>query len=302
MTGFGANEDDMQVFAKLSEREMDAILAGRATSDALADVAAFVRELRIDLEEAPPSWVESRHLAGIIAEAGRVRPAAATPQTTSVPRPRRLQNPFRRLAARATITAAGLAALATLGGVAYAGALPAVMQTKVAEIARHVGLSLPDKHRHTKKPNIGPPPTSTSSTPSTPNGAEHGKTYGGQDETQTTNTGSTPAQGNDSRKDTSGNNQSSGIGDGNQGNNLNTTPEQTQGNNSNTASNSDTTTPGTDGGHASSNQDNPTTTDQSGAPQQPQPEAPTNQSPPSNGGGDSGTGSTQQTNDVGNGN
>ena len=294
MNGFGANEDAMHFFARLSEREMDHILAGRAVTDEFEDIASFVRELRLDLEETPPSWVESRHLAGIVAEVGRVLPGAAAPQTVPPARPR-LHNPFRRLAARAMITAAGLAALATLGGVAYAGALPAPLQTKVAEIARHVGLTLPGKHHHTKQHTIVPP-TRTSITPT---GADHSTVSGVQDATQTTNTGSTPAQGNDSRKDTSGNNQSSGTGDGNQGNNLNTTPEQTQSNNS--TSNSDTATAGTDSGPLSSNQDNPTT-DQGVAPQQPQPPAPTNESPPSNGGGDSGTGSTQQTNDGGNGN
>ena len=151
MSGFGADEDEMRLFAKLSERELDGVLAGHASRDELEEVATFFRELRIDLEETLPAGVESRHLAAIFQEARHVQPAVSELQTTpALHRRPTLRNPFRRLAARATIAAVGLAALAAFGGAAYAGALPKPVQAKVADIVRHVGISLPTSHHHSK--------------------------------------------------------------------------------------------------------------------------------------------------------
>jgi hypothetical protein len=148
----------MRFFAKLSERELDGILGGKAPDVELEDVAAFFRELRTGLEEPPPSPVEARQLAGIFEEARRPQPSASELQIPAPRAPRRLRNPFRRLAARATIAAVGLAALAAFGGAAYAGALPTTVQGKVADFARHVGLSLPGRDDPSKQPGGGQSP------------------------------------------------------------------------------------------------------------------------------------------------
>lgn len=155
MTDFGANEDEMRIFSKLSERQLDAVLAGKATGGEYDDVATFFQELRRDVDRTLPAETESRHLAKIFEASRHDEPTAVSAPLTVAPRgARTLHNPFRRLAARATIAAVALAALAAFGGAAYAGALPAPVQTKVADIARHVGLSLPAKH-HDSKPHGG---------------------------------------------------------------------------------------------------------------------------------------------------
>lgn len=141
----------MRSLAKLSERELDGILAGKSNGGELDDVASFIREMRLGLNEALPARVQESHLASIVAEARRV--ARSTPER-SVQTPRstpRLRNPFRRLAARATITTVSLTTLTAFGGAAYAGALPDRLQGPVAEIAHKVGISLPRTHNHPKR-------------------------------------------------------------------------------------------------------------------------------------------------------
>jgi hypothetical protein len=149
LNGFGANDDDMRFLTKLSERELDGILAGQAPDGELEDVATFFQMLRTGLEEAPPAPVEARHLAAIFDEAREIQPSTLE-RPPSLVGPRRLRNPFRRLVARATIAAVGLAALAAFGGAAYAGALPSPVQGKVADIASKVGLSLPGNDERSK--------------------------------------------------------------------------------------------------------------------------------------------------------
>ncbi len=150
MTGFGANEDDMGFFSKISERELDGVLAGKASRGELEDVATFFRELRNEFEEPVPTEIESQHLAAIFNEVHHLQPSMSEPQAPALRGARTLPNPFRWLAARAPIAAVGLAAFAAFGGAAYAGVLPGPVQAKVADIAHHVGVSLPDKRHHSK--------------------------------------------------------------------------------------------------------------------------------------------------------
>jgi hypothetical protein len=167
-------------YAKVSDREVDAVLAGRQTGGELDDVATFFRELRENLVEAPLATLEATHLAAI-SEATRLAPSPATQQ-----RPR-----FRRLAARTTIAAVGLALVAAFGGAAYAGALPSGVQGKVADIVGNVGLSLPGRD-HPKKHNGGnleQPHTSTQPTVSDP-GQSGGDQSGGGNEGGGAQTGS----------------------------------------------------------------------------------------------------------------
>ena len=136
----------MRSLAKLSERELDAILAGKANGGEFDDVAAFFREMRVGLDEALPLRVQEGHLASMVAEARRLdrstperslRAVASTPKT---------RNAFRRLAARASIATVSLTTLTAFGGAAYAGVLPDRLQRPVSEIARKVGISLPRTH------------------------------------------------------------------------------------------------------------------------------------------------------------
>jgi hypothetical protein len=159
-------------YAKASDREVDAVLAGRQTGGELDDVASFFRELRENLVELPSATLEATHLAAI-SEATRLAPSPPTQQ-----RPR-----FRRLAARTTIAAVGLALVAVFGGAAYAGALPSGVQGKVADFVGNVGLSLPGRD-HPKKHNGGnveQPRTSTQPTVSDPGQSGGGQSGGGNE-------------------------------------------------------------------------------------------------------------------------
>jgi hypothetical protein len=142
----------MRIFTKLSERELDCVLAGKATGGEFDDVAGFFREMRIGLDETPSPSVEARHLAGIFEEVLHLQSSAPDRQFPRLRGMQRLRNPFRRLAARATIAAIGLAALTAFGGAAYAGALPAPVQGEIAHLARHIGLSLPGINHHSPRP------------------------------------------------------------------------------------------------------------------------------------------------------
>jgi hypothetical protein len=164
-------------FAKASDREVDAVLAGRQTGGELDDVATFFRELRENLVEVPSATLEATHLAAI-SEATRLAPPPATQQ-----RPRN-----RRFAARTTIAAVGLAIMAAFGGAAYAGALPAGVQGKVADIAGNVGLSLPGRDHPKKHNNVEQPRTSTQPTVSDP--GQSGGDQGGGNEGDGAQTGS----------------------------------------------------------------------------------------------------------------
>ncbi len=180
MNELGANEDDMRFFTKLSEREFDGILAGKAPGGELEDVAAFFRELRVSLEEAPSPSIEDGHLAAIIEEARDLHPFAPEPQITPSLGPR-LRRP--RLAARAPGAAVGRAAPAPCGGAAYAGALPAPVQSKVADIARNVGISLPGNDHRSKQRGGGQDTGETGQTnvgrPAHSNGGQSGDQSGG---------------------------------------------------------------------------------------------------------------------------
>jgi hypothetical protein len=164
-------------FAKASDPEVDAVLAGRQTGGELDDVATFFRELRENLVEVPSAALEATHLAAI-SEATRLAPSSVTQQ-----RPRN-----RRFAARTTIAAVGLAIMAAFGGAAYAGVLPDGVQGKVADIAGNVGVSLPG-HDHPKKHNnVEQPRTTTQPTVSDP-GQAGGDQSGGGTQGEGTQTG-----------------------------------------------------------------------------------------------------------------
>lgn len=251
----------MRFGTKLSERELDGILAGKASGGELDDVATFFREMRIGLDEAPPPSVEARHLAGIFEEARHLQPSA-TERPIPAPRgTRRLRNQFRRLATRTTIAAVGLAALAAFGGAAYAGALPAPLQGKVADLARNIGLSLPGNHDHSKQ--------------------RGGRSDGGVQHTGNTDQ---PAQGNPGQGTGTGT-QDNGPGNGSHG-------DETQGNSTQTNGGQDN---GDQGAQTNGNQGAQTTTVQGAQSKQGTQGAQNEHSTPSGG-----SGADQQGNGAGN--
>jgi hypothetical protein len=193
----------MRLFSKLNERELDRILAGKATGGDFGDLATFFRELRRNLDKAPTPAVEALHLARIFEEALARQSSAPDPQTPTR-RGIRLRNPFRRLAARATIAAVGLAALAGFGGAAYAGVLPTSIQGEVAHLVRHVGIVLPDNSHHSPAPGTGSiPSTSHTGQPGQGSSSQGGGTQGntGSTEGQSDNSHSGGAQGNSQTTD-----------------------------------------------------------------------------------------------------
>ena len=155
MTGFGADEDEMRFFTRLSEREIDSVLAGKDPSGdgELQAVAAFFRDARAVLEETSTPAAETAHLTAIFAAARE--PAAVSVPALSRPAAARRGKRFSPLAARVSIAAAVVAALAALGGAAAAGLLPAPVQRTVSDIARHVGISLPHSSHHAEHGGSG---------------------------------------------------------------------------------------------------------------------------------------------------
>jgi len=163
---FDAYEDEMRIFAKLSDRDQNSVLAGRtsAVDDGLQEVAAFCRDTREVFMQPPAESTAAAHLVGIVAAARRVAQEGEGWSSRS-PARRTRWIPFSTLRSRVAVTATGLAILAGVGGGAYAGVLPDPIQDKVANIARNVGLSLPnprrDSHRRgvvdTNRPTNGRP-------------------------------------------------------------------------------------------------------------------------------------------------
>ncbi len=270
----------MRFYSKLNERELDPILAGKATGGDFADVATFFRELR-SLEQPPSPSVEGRHLAAILEEASR-RPSFAPDPQIPVRRARRLSNPFRRLAARATIAAVGLAALAAFGGAAYAGVLPTPIQVEVAHIIRHVGIDLPGNSHHSQAPSPHiTPVTSTTANPPQPGQGSFGQGAGTQGNSQGNEGQSADSQGND------------GHSGGGQGNSTQTTDGRQGSSQSGNSGSKNTATNGNQGAQPSTGQGQP---NEQGTQSLPNDQATTN--------GDARSGSDQQGNGAfsGNGN
>jgi len=178
----------MEFFSKLREQDFDGIFAGTATDVELVDIARFFREMRIELEEGLPEAVESEHLIAIFNEARQLPVTSIDPPPAAAfHRSLRLRNPIRRLATRATIAAVAIAALGAFGGAAYAGVLPTPVQGRVATIARHIGLLLPNRHHHSKPQQVRPGRGAQPNAPVVKSpGSKIGTTNGNPVETQTT--------------------------------------------------------------------------------------------------------------------
>jgi hypothetical protein len=135
----------------LSDRDADAVLAGRAPADGedgLQELAAFFRDARIVLAEPPARAVADAHLAAIAEAARTSGPPVAEPSKRTL-RDRRVRP------ARLAAASAGFAILAGFGGAAYAGVLPDPVQGKVAHIANNIGISLPGNANDVHQGDVG---------------------------------------------------------------------------------------------------------------------------------------------------
>jgi hypothetical protein len=125
----------MRRFAGLDDRELTALLSGKAPADRaeLDELASFFSETATAFEEAPDESIEARHLAAV--KQAAQRPVSEDPQPTTA---RRKPMSF---ALKIAIAAAVL--LAGFSGAAYAGALPGQVQDPVANLGDNLGVSLP---------------------------------------------------------------------------------------------------------------------------------------------------------------
>ncbi len=215
MTGAGADEDEMRFFTRLSEREIDSVLAGKDPSGdgELQAVAAFFRDARAVLEETSTPAAEIAHLTAIFAAARES--AAVSEPSLSRRAPARRGKRFSPVAARVSIAAAVVAALAALGGAASAGLLPAPVQRTVSDLARHVGISLPHSRHHAEHGGSGNQGGNQGGAPKGGNQPEQSRTQTGADETNGDRTnGDQTKDGRDNRDQSSGD---SGSGDSGSG-------------------------------------------------------------------------------------
>ncbi|MGH2846502.1 MAG: hypothetical protein ACRDL0_10900, partial [Thermoleophilaceae bacterium] len=104
----------MRRFERLSEGELDRLLAGRAPDERpeLDDIALFARGLRARLAVAPDRDLEARHMAALVRESAEQRLRGGT--ETGAPA-RRAPRPALRMAL------AGLSVFLTTAGLAMAG-------------------------------------------------------------------------------------------------------------------------------------------------------------------------------------
>ena len=151
MSDFGAYEGEMDNIARLSDRELDLLLEGKAPADdgSVDDVTAFVEEAAVFLQETPDEATAARHLAAIAAVAHEelsepsVSPSRADRKAPSfrIRSKPVFRNPLSGLAGKMALVA--VVVLAVFGGTAYAGGLPHPLQGAVADVADSLGLSLP---------------------------------------------------------------------------------------------------------------------------------------------------------------
>jgi hypothetical protein len=158
-----AYKDEMGRFFRMSDRDLDRLMAGKAPEgdEELAELAAFLREVEAAHLKFPPESTEARQLAAILEAAQLLsdkgepvaRPASKAPgpdvsgipdlQASPLPSWRRNLMPTGLLSnvwSKAAVAA--VAALLVCCGLAAAGALPDSLQTAAANAAGQVGVSL----------------------------------------------------------------------------------------------------------------------------------------------------------------
>ena len=149
MSDSDAYHDNVQRISELSDRDIDLLLAGQSPSDGngVDDLAAMIREVKQVLQQGPSEETAARHLAAILEAATSGAAEAAVDRAPSGVQPSGpdAQRRGHRRTRRKLLLSAGIigATLATFGGAAWAGVLPGPIQRAVADLASHVGISLP---------------------------------------------------------------------------------------------------------------------------------------------------------------
>ena len=147
MSDHGAYEGEMGRFSRFSDRDLDALMAGKtpAGRGELDDLAAFLRDAAVVFEEAPDGGIESRHLAAIVQSARLLaeHDGLATEPTAAGEPARSPRRKFMSRKLLVPVAVGVLLALSVFGGVAYAGALPGPIQGPVADVVDNLGVSLP---------------------------------------------------------------------------------------------------------------------------------------------------------------
>ena len=154
----GANSNEMGKLRNSGGDELDRLLGKSGlTPDGKQDpLAKVLSDIKAEFAAQPSGSVEARHLAGI-QEALRISNASGGPAigpAASVKRPEQKasgQPSWRRTIVlsellstlTAKIVAGTMVAAAATGGMAAAGVLPDPAQQAIADVASHVGLSLP---------------------------------------------------------------------------------------------------------------------------------------------------------------
>jgi hypothetical protein len=157
LSGGGAYKDEMGYLSRLSDQELDRLLAGKEPPEGedFGELAAFVSDAAAVLHETPDEATAARHLAAIVAAA-----QLQLEHESSAPRPsvnpsglnrkalyfrgrRKLMSSSPPSSFAGKIALVAVIVLAAFGGSAYAGVLPDPVQGAVADVADTVGVSLP---------------------------------------------------------------------------------------------------------------------------------------------------------------
>jgi hypothetical protein len=161
MSDYDVSPSEMRRLGNISDSELDAMRDGHAPNDdqSMQGVARFVQDLGTAFPERSTADLEDAHIAAmmqvvhLMADNGEpvAKPAskASGPedQASGLPKPwretimNRIKTVFATRAAK--VTAAAVAMLLALSGVAVAGVLPDPIQHTVADAANAVGINLP---------------------------------------------------------------------------------------------------------------------------------------------------------------
>jgi hypothetical protein len=133
MTAHGDYPHDM---ANLSEREIDALFAGR--SDARDDLSELVKAAKAVAQQAPAPEVERRHLAAIVEEAHTHASHTGLATRSRRDKMRKIFRP-----AWVKVLAIVGVALAATTGLAAAGAMPQPAQDALSRVAEKLGVDMP---------------------------------------------------------------------------------------------------------------------------------------------------------------
>ena len=151
MSGFDAFQEDMERISSLSDQEIERLLIANLQSGErdLEELSVFIQDVKTLLAEPPNEGTAAKHLAAMTDLAQRL----AEGETPAVPvqagsasargrsgHTRTWRKPMRL---KLLVAAVGLVLMAVFGGAAYAGVLPAPVQSSVADLAGKVGVILP---------------------------------------------------------------------------------------------------------------------------------------------------------------